>query len=93
MLVSVWWFTPKLPTMARLLAASVGTLDDGYIPKVPLPRVPLIQRASHVTHSCVELGTYYTCYLEYICVARWIDLTRLLADLGRGASSLFLMFD
>jgi hypothetical protein len=35
--------------IATRMAAFVGTLDDGYICKVPLPRAPWIQSAAHVT--------------------------------------------
>jgi hypothetical protein len=31
------------------LKGCVGTLNDGYVPNVPLPRAPRIQSASHVT--------------------------------------------
>jgi hypothetical protein len=35
-----------LLAMARVAAATVGTLQDGYVRNVPLPRVPREQRAS-----------------------------------------------
>ncbi len=39
------------------LKRCVGTLDDGYIRNVPLPRAPRIQSASHVTcHGAVKRG-------------------------------------
>jgi hypothetical protein len=33
------------------LKECVGTLKDGYIPKVPLPWAPQIQQASHTSHG------------------------------------------
>ncbi len=52
----------------------VGTLEGGYVHNVPLPRVPRVQRASHMTG---------TCYSHVPRVPTWSDLTRLLAGLGR----------
>ncbi len=56
----------------------VGTLKDGYIQKVPLPRAPRIQSASHMC------DTRDTCYLEQVPrIPTWSDLVRSLAGLGR----------
>jgi hypothetical protein len=58
----------------------VGTLKDGYVRNVPLPRAPRIQHGSHASRTCD------TCYLVVGQVPRiptWSDLTRLLAGLGR----------
>jgi hypothetical protein len=63
------------------LKGCVGTLKDGYVCKVPLPRAPRIQHASHVTTV-----TYNTCYLAQVPrIPMWSDLTRSLAGLGRRA--------
>jgi hypothetical protein len=62
-----------LPRAARpsALKGCVGTLKDGYIRKVPLPRIPRIQYAD-------------TCYsVQVPCIPTWSDLTRSLAGLGR----------
>jgi hypothetical protein len=62
-----------LPRAARpsALKGCVGTLKDGYIRKVPLPRVPRIQYAD-------------TCYSAQVPrIPTWSDLTRSLAGLGR----------
>ncbi len=57
---------------------AVGTLKDGYIRKVPLPRVPRIQSASHMCY------THDTCYSEQVTrIPTWSDLVRSLAGLGR----------
>ena len=56
----------------------VGTLKDGYIRKVPLPRVPRIQSTSHMQHM------HDTCYFTQVPrIPTWSDLTRSLAGLGR----------
>jgi len=61
--------------MKRLI---VGTLKDGYIRKVPLPRVPRIQSASHIQHM------HDTCYSAQVPhIPTWSDLTRSLAGLGQ----------
>jgi hypothetical protein len=57
----------------------VGTLKDGYVRKVPLPRAPRIQHTSHMTTVTQDTG-----YLAQIpCILTWSDLTRSLAGLGR----------
>jgi hypothetical protein len=61
--------------------AIVGTLQNGYICKVPLPRVvPRIQSASHVTGHGADSDT---CFLQVPLVPTWCDLRRLLQGLGR----------
>ncbi len=74
------------------LKGYVGTLKDGYIQKVPLPRVPVllpgvpvllprvpqIQSASHMCH------THDTCYYEQVPrIPTWSDLVKSLTGLGR----------
>jgi hypothetical protein len=83
-----------LPRAVRpsTLKGCVGTLADGYVRKVPLPRVPVlvpgvpvrlprvprIQSASHMCH------THDTCYYEQVPrIPTWSDLARSLAGLGR----------
>jgi hypothetical protein len=61
------------------LKGCVGTLKDGYIRKVPFPRAPRIQHASHMTTVAHD-----TCYLAlFPHIPRWSDLTRSLAGSGR----------
>ena len=70
-LCSMRYIIPRLQTC-------VGTLKDGYIRKVPLPRVPRIQSASHMQHM------HDTCYFTQVPrIPTWSDLTRSLAGLGR----------
>ena len=53
------------------LKGCVGTLKDGYVRKVPLPRAPRIQHTSHVTNV-----TQATCYLAQVpLIPMWSDLT------------------
>jgi hypothetical protein len=43
----------------------VGTLKDGYVRNVPLPRAPQIQSANHVTSKKrVTIDSQDTCYLQ-----------------------------
>ncbi len=63
----------------------VGTLNDGYIRRVPLPRAPQIQSTDHVTcnvtviHDAVD-----TCYLGQVPrIPTWNDLSRLIASVAR----------
>ena len=70
------------------LKGCVGTLKDGYLRKVPLPRVPLRQSTEHVTASAVIRVPSGTCYLQVPrvptwSVPSWSDLTRSLSGFGR----------
>ncbi len=56
------------------LKGCVGTLKGGYVHNVPLPRVPQVQSASHMTG---------TCYSQVPRVPTWSNLTRSLEGLGR----------
>ncbi len=57
------------------LKGCVGTLDDGYLRKVPLPRAPWIQSPGHVTCAAVkECDKSDTCYLQVPCIPMWSDL-------------------
>jgi hypothetical protein len=70
------------------LAYSVGTLDDGYVHKVPLPRAPQIQSPGHVTCAAVtKQVTSDTCYLQVSCIPSWSDVVR--SQLG-GARSMMI---
>jgi hypothetical protein len=61
------------------LKGCVGTLKDGYVRKVPLPRAPRVQHANSVTHP-----EHDTCYLIQVPrIPTWRDLTRSLVGLGR----------
>ena len=80
------------------LKGCVGTLKDGYIRNVPLPRVPRIQSASLATHEpsrCIMAGhepsrctmvgnaSAITYYSQVPRVPTWSDLTRSLSGFGR----------
>jgi hypothetical protein len=61
------------------LKGCVGTLKDGYVRNVPLPRAPRIQHAKQVATQAHD-----TCYLAQVPrIHTWRDLTRSLAGLGR----------
>jgi hypothetical protein len=83
------------------LKGCVGTLDDGYIHNVPLPRAPRIQSASHMTSygavmrdPVMEPVTYTdTCYSWVARVPTWGNLMmRLLAGLGRCVGARIIPF-
>jgi hypothetical protein len=76
----------------------VGTLKDGYIRNVPLPRVPRIQSASLATlepsrcimarrepSRCTMVGntSTITYYSQVPRVPTWSNLTRSLSGFGR----------
>ena len=70
------------------LKGCVGTLKDGYIRKVPLPRVPQIQQSTSVQHVVASVVpatriSSDTCYLQVPRVPTWSDLVRSLSGLGR----------
>jgi hypothetical protein len=87
--------SPRLLSRAQkpsALKGCVGTLNDGYIQKVPLPKVPQIQSPSHMTsYGAVTRDTVtepvtapLTCYSQVTRVPTWSNLMmRLLAGLGR----------
>jgi hypothetical protein len=64
---------------------SVGTLDDGFVRKVPLLQAPWIQSTDHVTcNVTVTSDNVPTCYLEQVpWIPMWRDLSRLLAGISR----------
>ncbi len=65
----------------------VGTLDDGYVCKVPLPRAPRIQSPGNVTCAAVtEWVTSDTCYLQVPRIPTWSDLVR--SQLGGARSAM-----
>ncbi len=74
-----------IAAIVTVAVTTVGTLNDGYIQKVPLPRVPVllprvprIQSASHMCH------THDTCYYAQVPrIPTWSDLVRSFAGLGR----------
>ncbi len=74
---------PRAKTRSTL-KGYVGTLNDGYLHKVPLPRAPLIQSTDHVTcHIQVTRDNPNTCYSQVPWIHAWSNLTRLLGCLGR----------
>jgi hypothetical protein len=65
--------------------AIVGTQDGGYLRKVPLPRIPLLQSTA-LTSCAAPLGNQHTCYLQVSRIPTWSDLTR--SHLGALRSSI-----
>ena len=64
------------------LKGCVGTQDGGYLRKVPLPRIPLIQSTA-LTSCATPLGNQHTCYLQVARIPKWSDLTRSLLGVRR----------
>ncbi len=70
------------------LKGCVGTQDDGYVHKVPLPRTPRIQSPCHVTCAAVmERVMSDTCYLQVLHIPTWSNLVQ--SQLG-GTRSIML---
>ncbi len=67
------------------LKGCVGTLKNGYIRNVPLPRAPPVQSASLLTSSTswVTADPHDTCYSQAPQVPTWGNLARSLAGLRR----------
>jgi hypothetical protein len=59
------------------LKGCVGTLDNGYLCKEPLPRAPQIQSAALATcASPHDMRNTNTCYLRVPWIPTWSDLLR-----------------
>ncbi len=76
------YFLRILPCALRpsTLKECVGTLKEGYVCNVPLPRVPRLQSASLMTS---KTGIQDTSYSQVTWIPMWSNLTRLLAGMGR----------
>jgi hypothetical protein len=53
---------------------TVGTLKDGYIRRVPLPRVPQIQSTSPVACATIHRNPTHTDYLPIVRIPMWSDM-------------------
>ena len=60
----------------------VGTLEDGYIQKVPLPRVPRVQSASLAVSAMIHKNPAHTGYLPIARIPVWSNSLGLLTGLG-----------
>jgi hypothetical protein len=69
----------------RVLKECVGTLNDGYVPKVPLPCAPLIQSTRLVTDNVIAIhDTGNTCYLGQVPrIPKWHNLPGSIARICR----------
>jgi hypothetical protein len=81
---------PTNMTQYYLQADGVGTLKDGYIRRVPLPRVPQIQSAKQIAASTspvvcatIHRNPTHTGYLPIERIPMWSDLIESLSGLGR----------
>jgi hypothetical protein len=80
-------FPQDLPRalLPSTLKGCVGTLNDKYVRKVPLPHAPLIQSTRLVTRNVTATcDTGNTCYLGHVTrILRWHDQPRLIARICR----------
>ena len=67
----------ELPRALRpsALKGCVGTIDGGYLNKVPLPRAPLLQNTALTTCAIPHVNPH-TCYSQFPRIPMWSDLTR-----------------
>jgi hypothetical protein len=65
------------------LKGCVGTLKDGYICKIPLPRVPHVQSRSPVACAVTIMNPTHTGYLPVSRIPTRSDLLGSLTGLGR----------
>jgi hypothetical protein len=68
------------------MAFYAGTLKDGYVHKVTMPRAPLIQHTSHVTGN----PETDTCYSQVPRIHTWSNQSRSLAVSGGSIVQPFL---
>ena len=67
-----------------LTVLTVGTLQNGYLRKVPLPRVPQVQRASPTAVAATLLvNPHDTGYLPDPRIPLYNNLSRLLLAVGK----------
>ena len=85
------WYLPRAACPSALKGC-VGTLKDGYIRKVPLPRIPRTQSTSALVANVATAtkNSHGTCYLQVPRVPTWSDLIRSLSGLGRSTLQPFL---
>jgi len=95
--VRPWYLHTKdspqyLPRAVRpsTLKGCVGTLKDGYIQRVPLPRVPRIQSAKQIAQSAISVdcatthrNPTHTSYLPIERIPTWSELIESLSGFGR----------
>ena len=62
---------------------TVGTLKDGYIRRVPLPRVPPIQSTSPVACATIHRNPTHTGYSPIARIPTWSDMIESLSGFGR----------
>jgi hypothetical protein len=74
---------PSLIEYDAALVMVVGTLKDGYIRRVPLPRVPQVQSTSLVACATTHMNPIHTGYLPVPRIPTWSDMLGLLTGLGR----------
>jgi hypothetical protein len=66
-----------LPRATRhsTLKGCVGTLENGYVRNLPLPRIPRIQSTSQVASALTSRESHVTCYLRIAWIPTWSELS------------------
>ncbi len=66
-----------LPRATRhsTLNGCVGTLENGYVRNVPLPRIPQIQSTSQVASALTSRESHVTCYSWITWIPTWSELS------------------
>ncbi len=55
-------------------ATAVGTIENGYVRNVPLPRIPRIQSTSQVASALTSRESHVTCYSRIGWIPTWSEL-------------------
>ncbi len=59
-----------------------GTLENGYVRNLPLPRIPRIQSTSQVASALTSRESHVTCYLRIAWIPTWSKLSCLPEGFG-----------
>jgi hypothetical protein len=69
-------------TRHSTLKGCVGTLENGYVRKVPLPRIPRIQSTSQVASALTSRESHVTCNSQIAWIPTWSKLSCSLEGFG-----------
>ena len=82
-LLALGWGSVTLTRAGARAVLAVGTLKDGYIRRVPLPRVPPIQSMSPVACATIHRNPTHTGYSPIARIPTWSDMIESLSGFGR----------
>ncbi len=72
---SGYFFRNVKDQIRHISFAIVGTLENGYIRNVPLPRIPQIQSTSQVASALTSRESHITCYSRIAWNPTWSELS------------------